>query len=107
MLGMSQTTLGNAVGVTFQQMQKYEKGSNRISSSRLSQIADVLKVVPTFFFEDALGKKRSNLDGGSAEAITNFLATPDGLSLAHSFSKLREAKLRHMIVLLVEEIANN
>ncbi len=107
MLGLSQTTLGNAVGVTFQQLQKYEKGSNRISASRLTQIANVLKVVPTFFFENALGKKIINFDIASAEAITDFLATTDGLSLARSFTKLRDAKLRRTIVALVEDVANN
>ena len=108
MLGMSQTELGEAVGVTFQQLQKYENGSNRISASRLTQIANVLKVAPTFFFEEAaLGKKRTNFDGASAKAITDFLATSDGLSLAHSFAKLRNAKLRRAIVAFVEGVAKN
>ena len=108
MLGMSQTVLGRAIGVTFQQVQKYEKGSNRISASRLTQIANVLKVAPTYFFEDQLGKAKSEFDGAPlTEAIADFLATSNGLSLARSFTKLRNAKLRRAIVALVEDAANN
>jgi transcriptional regulator with XRE-family HTH domain len=108
MLGMSQTKLGEAVGVTFQQLQKYENGSNRISASRLTQIANALKVAPTFFFEDPLRKAKTDFDGAPPTAtITNFLATSDGLSLARSFSRLRNAKLRRAIVALVEDVAKN
>ena len=58
--GLSQTELGKAVGVTFQQVQKYEKGANRVSASRLQQIANVLEVAPDFFFEETQTKKGGN-----------------------------------------------
>jgi transcriptional regulator with XRE-family HTH domain len=107
MLGMSQSTLGEAIGVTFQQVQKYEKGVNRIGSSRLMQAAAVLKVEPSFFFQDTFPKgKVGNLEGVAATAeITAFVATTDGLALARSFTKLRNAKLRRAIVALVEDVA--
>ncbi len=109
MLGMSQTNLADAIGVTFQQVQKYEKGTNRIGSSRLVQIARALQVQPTFFFEDALGKHKAKDPEGvrTAAEITGFLATSDGLALARAFSKLREVKLRRAIVAVVEDIANS
>ncbi len=106
MLGMSQTTLGDAIGVTFQQLQKYEKGSNRIGASRLARIANALKVAPAFFFEDPVQKAKTEFDGASLTAtITDFLATSDGLLLARAFTKLSNAKLRHAIVALVEDVA--
>ena len=59
LLGMSQEKLGDAIGLTFQQVQKYEKGANRVSASRLQQISDVLRVPVTFFFDDAPGLQRA------------------------------------------------
>jgi transcriptional regulator with XRE-family HTH domain len=59
MLGMSQEKLGDAIGLTFQQVQKYEKGTNRISSSRMQQIANVLQVAPPFFFEGVPGQSKT------------------------------------------------
>ena len=108
MLGMSQTTLGDAIGVTFQQLQKYEKGSNRIGASRLMQIANVLKISPAFFFEDPLQKAKTEFDGAPlTAAITDFLSTSYGLSLARAFTKLSNTKLRRAIVALVEDVAKS
>jgi transcriptional regulator with XRE-family HTH domain len=107
MLGMSQQKLGNAIGVTFQQVQKYEKGTNRMGSSRLMQIGQALEVPPTFFFEDALGKRKPNNNAPSPAYISDFLATSDGLALARSFTKLSGAKLRRAIVAMVEDVADN
>src|ERR1700683_1232773 len=77
--GMSQTKLGNAVGVTFQQVQKYEKGANRVSASRLQRIANVLKVQPDFFFQEAQAKKAVG-NSGSKEAATidEFISSAGG-----------------------------
>jgi len=105
MLGMSQEKLGDALGLTFQQVQKYEKGTNRMGSSRLQQIANVLKVPVTFFFEGSPGQ--SKLDGKalSPAYVSDFLATSDGLALTKAFMQIKNAKLRRSIVNLVEEIA--
>ena len=104
-LSMSQEKLGDAIGLTFQQVQKYEKGTNRMGSSRLVQIANVLKVPVTFFFEG--GPDQSKLDGKapSPAYVSNFLATSDGLALTKAFMRIKDAKLRRSIVNLVEDIA--
>jgi transcriptional regulator with XRE-family HTH domain len=103
-LGVSQSTLGAKVGVTFQQIQKYENGTNRISASRLSQIADVLQVKEAYFFESALRNKPLDTVN-SANQILNFLASPEGEILVKAFTQIKDAKLRRHIVDLVERIA--
>jgi transcriptional regulator with XRE-family HTH domain len=107
MLGMSQEKLGDALGLTFQQVQKYEKGTNRVGASRLQQIAEVLQVHVSFMFEGAPGASAS---GGMSESaspayVSDFLATSDGLALTKAFTRLKDAKLRRSIVDLVEQIA--
>ncbi len=110
MLSMSQEKLGDALGLTFQQVQKYEKGTNRIGASRLQQISNILQVPVSFFFEGAphIGGERHS--GGMNEApspayVSDFLATSDGLSLTKSFMRIKNSKLRRRIVDLVEQIA--
>lgn len=105
MLGMSQEKLGNAVSLTFQQIQKYEKGSNRIGASRLHQIATILQVPPAFFFEDAPGGKMVAGDAPSPDYVNDFLATSDGLNLTKAFVAITSAKTRRAVVDLVEQIA--
>jgi transcriptional regulator with XRE-family HTH domain len=109
LLGMSQEKLGDAIGLTFQQVQKYEKGANRVSASRLQQISDVLGVPVTFFFDDAPGPQRtaSRDDAPSPDILTDFLATSDGLALAKAFTRIKRAKVRRGIVRLVEEITGD
>jgi transcriptional regulator with XRE-family HTH domain len=102
--GFSQTALGKAVGVTFQQVQKYEKATNRVSASRLQRIANVLKVAPDFFFEGAQVK----VVGSSGKEVTitdEFISSRDGVALSHAFTRIRDVKIRRSIVLLVEQIA--
>jgi transcriptional regulator with XRE-family HTH domain len=103
--GMSQTKLGNAVGVTFQQVQKYEKGANRVSASRLQRIANVLKVQPDFFFEGASAKAVGNSGSRDRAIINDFISSRDGIALSKAFTKIRETKTRRSIVALVEQIA--
>jgi transcriptional regulator with XRE-family HTH domain len=107
-LGMSQEKLGDAIGLTFQQVQKYEKGANRISASRLQQIADVLGVPVTFFFDGAPGLPRASSheanEAPAPELLTDFLSTSDGIALAKAFTRIRRAKVRRGIVRLVEEL---
>jgi transcriptional regulator with XRE-family HTH domain len=106
MLGMSQTTLGEALGLTFQQVQKYEKGTNRIGASRLQQIAHALQVPISFFFEELPGPAKSGAETGlSPTMLTGFLATSEGLALVDGFMKIKNNKLRRRIVDLVERIA--
>jgi transcriptional regulator with XRE-family HTH domain len=110
MLGMSQEKLGDALALTFQQVQKYEKGTNRIGASRLQQISQILQVPVAFFFEGA-----PHLTDGmvvdametapSPSYVSDFLATSDGLSLTKAFMRIPDAKLRRRIVDLVQQIA--
>ena len=110
MLSMSQEKLGDALGLTFQQVQKYEKGANRIGASRLQHIAAILQVPVSFFFE---GSPESAHEGprGLGEApspayVSDFLATSDGLALTKAFVRIKDAKTRRRIVDLVEQIAS-
>lgn len=110
MLAMSQEKLGDALGLTFQQVQKYEKGTNRIGASRLQQIANILQVPVSFFFEGAPDLGDMPAAGGMGEApspsyVSDFLATSDGLALTKAFMRISDAKLRRRIVDLVEHIA--
>ncbi len=105
MLGMSQTKLADAFDLTFQQVQKYEKGTNRISASRLQQIANTLQVPVTFFFEDAPGQRKADGSAPSPAYVSEFLATSSGIALTRAFTRLSSAKLRRCIANLVEEIA--
>jgi transcriptional regulator with XRE-family HTH domain len=107
MLDLSQEELGNEVGVTFQQVQKYEKGTNRISASRLLEISRVLQVPVQFFFEGAprtAGQSRRIGAAPSPAYVSDFLANSDGLKLVRAFTQIGDAKLRHSLVRLVEEI---
>ena len=110
MLGMSQEKLGDALGLTFQQVQKYEKGTNRIGASRLQQISHILQVPVSFFFEGAPNCSDPDRGDGMGEApspayVSDFLATSDGLALTKAFMRIDDSKLRRRIVDLVEQIA--
>src|SRR4051794_5032734 len=85
MVGMSQETLGEALGLSFQQVQKYEKGVNRMSASRLQQTAHILQVPVSFFFEGGpatKGEPTGEYPDPSPAYASAFLATADGLALA-------------------------
>jgi transcriptional regulator with XRE-family HTH domain len=105
---MSQEKLGGALGLTFQQVQKYEKGTNRIGASRLQQIADILQEPVAFFFEGAPTphQERGKLQEAPSPAyVSDFLATSDGLALVKAFMRIKEPTLRRCIVTLVKQIA--
>jgi transcriptional regulator with XRE-family HTH domain len=96
------------VGLTFQQVQKYEKDTNRIGASRLQQMSHILQVSVAFFFEGALnlhGSTDRMKEAPSPSHMSDFLATPEGLLLTKAFMRINEPKLRRRIVALVEEIA--
>ena len=108
MLGMSQEKLGEALGLTFQQVQKYEKGTNRVGASRLQQISEILQVPVSFLF-DGGPSGAVNADGfregGSPAYVSDFLATSEGLALTRAFTRITDAKMRRSIVELVDQIA--
>jgi transcriptional regulator with XRE-family HTH domain len=108
MLGMSQEKLGDALGLTFQQVQKYEKGTNRVGASRIQQISEILKVPVSFLFEGGPSKiigSDAFAEGSSPAYVSDFLATSEGLALTRAFTRIPDGKLRRSIVELVEQIA--
>jgi transcriptional regulator with XRE-family HTH domain len=110
MLSMSQEKLGAALGLTFQQVQKYEKGVNRIGASRLQQISDILQVPVAFFFEgapNASAPHGSNESALSMAQIDDFVSDLDGLRLIRAFMRIDNAAVRRRIVMLVQEIAGD
>jgi transcriptional regulator with XRE-family HTH domain len=103
MLDMSQEQLAAALGLAFQQVQKYEKGSNRIGASRLHQLAEILQVPVGFFFEDFAVPRETQAP--SPSDLSDFLATADGQALTRAFMNIRDAWQRRCIVILLEAMA--
>lgn len=101
--GFSQERLAKALQVSFQQVQKYEKGTNRIGASRLSDIAGVLQVPVAYFFEDAPSVARA--DDAQQGAVTNVLSTPEGLRVAKAFASIADPALRLAIAAFLESMA--
>jgi len=112
LLGMSQERLGESMGLTFQQVQKYEKGVNRIGASRLFQISKILDVPVQFFFEEAPYSGDGNAVRGTAEPdseafILEFLNSREGLELNRAFVKIGDAKVRKSVVDLVRALSGS
>jgi len=109
LLGMSQERLGESMGLTFQQVQKYEKGVNRIGASRLFQISKILDVPVQFVFEEAPHVDRRRAPGmaeGDSEAfILEFLNSREGLELNRAFAKIADPKVRKRVVNLVRSLS--
>lgn len=108
MLGMSQEKLGLALGLTFQQVQKYEKGTNRVGASRIQQISEILEVPVSFLFDGGPSGRPNGEGFGEAASpayVSDFLATSEGLALTRAFTRIGDPKLRRSIVELVEQIA--
>lgn len=109
LMKMSQEKLGEALGLTFQQVQKYEKGTNRIGASRLQQISRTLNVPPSFFFEGApTAAPTANgfAEEPSAQYVVDFLSTAEGLHLNRAFARIRDAKIRKRVLDLVAALAD-
>jgi transcriptional regulator with XRE-family HTH domain len=109
LMKMSQEKLGEALGLTFQQVQKYEKGTNRIGASRLQQISKTLNVPPSFFFEGAPSVGGAG-DGGFAEEsssqyVVEFLSTAEGLHLNRAFARIKDPKVRKRVIDLITTLA--
>lgn len=107
MLGMSQEKLGEQLGITFQQIQKYEKGTNRIGASRLQHISTVLTVPVSFFFEDAPGTpdEQPGMSERGPDFVVDFLSSAEGIQLNKAFVRIRDPKLRRRIIELVRAAA--
>lgn len=106
--GISQEKLGEALGLTFQQVQKYEKGTNRVGASRLSQIATALDVPMSYFFEGNQGARQD--DGNvrvtrETDEIALFLSSTEGFHLNRAFMQIPSAAVRQKVVLLVKSLA--
>ena len=109
MAAMGQSQLADALGITYQQMQRNEKGLNRIAASRLQQISHILQVPVAFFFE---GMPNASMHGSNRNAllmaqIDDFVSDSHGLRLMESFMRIGNAALRRRIVMLVREIADD
>ena len=110
MQGMSQEKLGEALGVTFQQVQKYEKGTNRIGASRMQQIADALNVPIPYFFEDApvgaTGRATGMAEESGSSYVVDFLSTPEGIQLNRAFIRIQSPTVRRKLIDLVRTLAD-
>jgi transcriptional regulator with XRE-family HTH domain len=108
LVGMSQEKLGEMLGLTFQQVQKYEKGVNRIGAGRLYQVANILGVPVSYFYEDVADKRNEHLHANehASPPVMEFLSSGEGLQLALAFMRIREAKVRKRVIDLVKTLAN-
>ncbi len=104
-LGLSQSDIAGSLGLSFQQIQKYENGKNRMSTGRLQQIADLLKVAPSFFFEGAKEYAASNGVVSGEDLQTGFLASPQGVRLATAFMQIKDTRLRETLISVAEQLA--
>jgi transcriptional regulator with XRE-family HTH domain len=108
LLGLSQTELADAAGITFQQIQKYEKGANRVGASRLQQFSDALGVPPSYFFEGVptVGKKQLAPQEGelSEHSIVSFLGTREGAALVRAFMAIKQKPIRQNAIAFLETL---
>ncbi len=109
LVGMSQERLGELLGLTFQQVQKYEKGVNRIGAGRLYELAGILGVPVSFFYEDINGTSvnagGATAPGGEPPPVMEFVATGEGLQLSLAFMRIKDPKVRRKILDLVRSLA--
>ena len=108
LLGLSQTKLADAIGVTYQQVQKYENGVNRVSAGRLQQIAHILQAPIAYFFDGLLSLQRPNDANREVEisSLAEFMKSPEGAALSKAFMDIGDTKLRKHIAELIEMIAD-
>jgi transcriptional regulator with XRE-family HTH domain len=101
--GLSQTSLAEQLGVTFQQVQKYEKGMNRVGASRLQAIANFLEVPVSYFFDGAGGQSQRGSAG--KDQVLDLIATREGIRLNRAFAAIKDARVRAKIVSMLEALA--
>ena len=111
LLGLSQTELADAASISFQQVQKYEKGTNRVGASRLQQFSEALGVPPSYFFEGApsVGKKQPapQESGLSEDAIVSFLGTREGAALVRGFLSIKQKPVRQNVIAFIDTLKGN
>jgi transcriptional regulator with XRE-family HTH domain len=108
LVGMSQEKLGELLGITFQQVQKYEKGSNRVSASRLYQISRVLSVPVQYFYDELKSDDGPSgfAESEGADAIAGALQSPEGVQIARIFSATSDPEKRKLILNAVKLLAD-
>jgi len=108
LVGMSQEKLGEMLGLTFQQVQKYEKGVNRIGAGRLYQVANILGVPVSYFYEDVPDRQNEHLNANehASPPVMEFLSSGEGLQLALAFMRIKEPRVRKRVIDLVKTLAN-
>ena len=107
MLGLSQERLGQKLGITFQQIQKYEKGTNRIGASRLKAISEALEVPIAYFFPDAAAPPTAGLQEEGVAFMMEFMSSGEGLDLGRAFARIRNSKVRRKVIELVRALADD
>lgn len=107
LIGMSQERLGDLLGLTFQQVQKYEKGVNRIGAGRLFEISRILNVPIDFFYEGLSMETQPGASEGAAATppVMEFVSSGEGLQLSLAFMKIKDAKVRKRVLDLVKSLA--
>ena len=107
--GVSQEKLAEALGLTFQQVQKYERGANRVSASKLYEIAAMLRAPVAYFFDglaDPAGEADDDSRGGDERAVHAFLMTSEGLELARSFTLVPRGRVRRRLLELIRALGD-
>jgi transcriptional regulator with XRE-family HTH domain len=110
LIGMSQEKLGELLGLTFQQVQKYEKGVNRIGAGRLYQIAHILSVPVGYFYEGVVDQSPDKFAGAEENAappVIEFLSSGEGLQLSLAFMRIKDARVRKRVLELVKSLAED
>jgi transcriptional regulator with XRE-family HTH domain len=106
LIGMSQERLGDLLGLTFQQVQKYEKGVNRIGAGRLFEVSRILNVPVDFFYEGlATSPHAANEADAAAPPVMEFVSSGEGLQLSLAFMKIKDARVRKRVLDLVKSLA--
>jgi transcriptional regulator with XRE-family HTH domain len=106
LIGMNQETLANALGLTFQQVQKYESGANRVSASRLSEIADILGVSVSYFFSD-LDRAEGQPEDAREQETRERMQRPEAIDLIRAYYTIPDERLRHQFLELVKAVAQS
>lgn len=106
LLGMSQEKLGEQLGITFQQIQKYEKGTNRVGASRLQAISEILEVPVSFFFEEVPGASATEGFAENAISYIDFCSSTEGVQLMRAFTHIKDPKVRRKIIDLAKALSN-
>lgn len=110
MLDLSQEKLGEKLGITFQQVQKYEKGTNRISASRLQSLSEILNVPVSFFFEDSPGLQTVSqgelAEGDASNYLVDFLSSSEAINLNKAFANIKDPNVRKKLIELARALAD-